>query len=272
MFFGRKPELEDLSALWRKSTASLIACRGRRRIGKSRLIREFARRTDGAYIELVGLPPRPDMTNARQLEAFAIGLEKATHRPVATPGNWSKAFELLDKAIDDRRRTVVLLDEISWMGGYDPDFPGYLKTAWDTAFSHHNKLVFVLCGSVNAWIKKNILDSTGFVGRFSRDYVLDELTLAESVKFWKTTAERLAPREIFDILSVTGGVPRYLEEIDPGLSAAENIRRLCFTPSGTLFKDFNEIFAAVFGKEAPLKRNISSRFPATVKTVQRVRE
>ena len=132
---------------------------------------------------------------------------------------------LLDKAIDNRRRTVVLLDEISWMGGYDPDFPGYLKTAWDTMFSRHDKLVLVLCGSVNAWIKKNILDSTGFVGRFSRDYVLGELTLAESAKFWKSAADRLAPREIFDVLAITGGIPRYLEEIDPGLSADENIRR-----------------------------------------------
>ena len=87
MFFGRESELEDLTALWRKSTASLVACRGRRRIGKSRLIREFARRTDGAYLELVGLPPRPDMSNRRQLEAFAIGLEKATRRPVAAPDN-----------------------------------------------------------------------------------------------------------------------------------------------------------------------------------------
>jgi hypothetical protein len=256
MFIGRETELEDLAALWRKGTASLVACRGRRRIGKSRLVVEFSKRTGGAYIELVGLPPRPDMTNERQLEAFASGLARATHRPVATPENWFRAFELLDKAIDNRRRTIVLLDEISWMGGYDPDFPGYLKTAWDTMFSRHDKLVLVLCGSINAWIKKNILDSTGFVGRFSRDYVLSELTLAESVKFWKSAADRLAPREIFDVLAITGGIPRYLEEIDPGLSADENIRRLCFSPSGTLFKDFNEIFSSVFGEEAVLKRKI----------------
>jgi len=256
MFFGRETELDDLGALWRKSTASLVACRGRRRIGKSRLICEFARRSGGAYIELVGLPPRPDMTNARQLEAFAAGLAKATRRRVPTPENWSKAFELLDRAIDNRRRTVILLDEISWMGGYDPDFPGYLKTAWDTMFGRHDKLVFVLCGSVNAWIKKNILDNTGFVGRFSRDYALRELPLADAARFWKSTAERLAPREIFDVLSVTGGIPRYLEEIDPGLAADENIRRLCFSPSGTLFKDFNEIFSTVFGDEAALKRKI----------------
>lgn len=95
-----------------------------------------------------------------------------------------------------------------------------------------------------------------FVGRFSRDYVLGELTLAESVKFWKSAVDRLAPREIFDVLAITSGIPRYLEEIDPGLSADENIRRLCFSPSGTLFKDFNEIFSAVFGDEAVPKRRI----------------
>ena len=76
MFFGRESELEDLTALWRKSTASLVACRGRRRIGKSRLIREFARRSDSAYLELVGLPPRPDMTNRRHLNQLALGLTR----------------------------------------------------------------------------------------------------------------------------------------------------------------------------------------------------
>lgn len=258
MFYGREEELQDLNALWRKGTASLVACRGRRRIGKSRLVCEFARLSGGQYIELVGLPPRPDMTNARQLEAFAAGLAKNTRRHMPVPENWARAFELLDQVIDDRCRTVVLLDEISWMGGSDPDFPGYLKTAWDTMFSRHGKLVLVLCGSVNAWIKKNILDSTGFVGRFSRDYVLGELPLVDAAKFWKSKLKRLAPREIFDVLSVTGGIPRYLEEIDPGISAEENIRRLCFSASGTLFKDFNEIFASVFGEEAVLKRKILS--------------
>ena len=108
MFVGRETELKDLAALWRKGTASLVACRGRRRIGKSRLVNEFSRHTGGAYIELVGLPPRPDMTNEKHLEAFAAGLARATRRPVATPENWFRAFELLDKAIDNRHRTVAL--------------------------------------------------------------------------------------------------------------------------------------------------------------------
>ena len=256
MFAGRKRYLDDLASLWRKATSSLVACRGRRRIGKSRLFSEFARRTADHYIELSGLPPRRGMTNSDQLAAFAAGLARATHGPRRRFNDWSEAFAALDAAIEPSRKTVVMLDEISWMGGYDPDFPGYLKTAWDTALRRHDRLILVVCGSVNAWIKENILDNTGFVGRFSRDYVLPELELAECLPFWRAAAPRVDSRTVFDILSVTGGIPRYLEEIDPGLSADENIRRLCFVPEGTLFKDFNEIFSQVFGGDATLKRAV----------------
>ncbi|MBQ6925580.1 MAG: hypothetical protein IJQ73_13145 [Kiritimatiellae bacterium] len=70
------------------------------------------------------------------------------------------------------------------MGKYDPDFPGYLKSAWDTTLKKHPKLILIVCGSVSAWIQKNILDNTGFAGRFSRDLVLGELPLRLCAKFW----------------------------------------------------------------------------------------
>ena len=266
MFVGREYYLDDLASLWRKATSSLVACRGRRRVGKSRLFKEFALRTADKYVELAGLPPHKGMTNQMQLDAFAAGLARAFGGRRAKFEDWSEAFAALDRGIDDRRRTVVMLDEISWMGGWDPDFPGYLKTAWDMMFHAHDRLIVVVCGSVNAWIKKNILDNTGFVGRFSRDYILPELRLDECLPFWRKAASRVDRRTVFDILSVTGGIPRYLEEIDPGLSAEENIRRLCFTSSGTLFKDFNEIFAQVFGEGAVLKRSILSSLAAGPKS------
>lgn len=255
MFVGRSYYLDDLESLWRKATSSLVACRGRRRVGKSRLFKEFARRSADVYIELAGLPPRKGMTNQIQLDAFAAGLVRAGGRRKRF-SNWLEAFSALDAQIKDGRKTVVMLDEISWMGGWDPDFPGYLKTAWDTMLHAHDRLIVVVCGSVNAWIKHNIMDNTGFVGRFSRDYVLPELNLNECLPFWRRAANRVDGRTVFDLLAVTGCIPRYLEEIDPGLSAEENIRRLCFVPDGTLFKDFNEIFSQVFGEAAVLKKSI----------------
>ena len=255
-FIGRREYLDDLESLWRKATSSLIACRGRRRIGKSTLIREFARRTSSAYIEVEGLPPDKEMTNQRQLDHFVSALAEQTGASSEPVANWIEAFHRLDGQIDDDKRTVVLLDEVSWMGGYDVNYPGALRTAWETYFHRHPRLVVAVCGSVSAWIKENILDNTGFTGRFSRDYVLPELNLEECAEFWRGAKDRVSVREIFDVLSVTGGIPRYLEEIDPGLSAEENIRRMCFSTSGELYKDFDAIFSPMFGVDVEFKRRI----------------
>lgn len=258
MFIGRKDYLADLASLWRKRTSSIVACRGRRRIGKSTLFREFAKRTADVYLEFEGLAPDREhvVTNEDQLREFAATLARLTNSPILTLNNWKDAFFWLDRAIDDTKKTVILLDEISWMGGNDPNFPAILRNAWETFFHRHEKLVLVVCGSVSAWIKKNILGNTGFTGRFSRDYVLTELSLSECAEFWKPVAADLNAREIFDVLSVTGGVPRYLEEVDPGLSAEENIRRLCFTKEGVLFKDFDAIFDPMFGDSVTVRRRI----------------
>jgi len=266
MFIGREEELKSFKALWSKQGASLVSCRGRRRIGKSTFVEEFARRSGAAFVNIDGLPPQPGMTNADQLENFAEKLSAQTGAPRLTPPGWFDAFRMLNGAIDDRRRTVVLLDEISWMGKFDQNFPGRLKSAWDTELKKHPRLILVVCGSVSAWIRKNILDNTGFAGRFSRDLILEELPPRLCTKFWGRAADRLAPQEIVDVLSVTGGVPRYLEEIDPSLSAAENIRALCFRPDGTLFRDFRQIFNDVFGENAGVKRELLQALSAGPRT------
>ena len=258
MFIGRKEYLDDLESLWRKRTSSIVACRGRRRIGKSTLFREFAKRTADVYMEFEGLAPdgEHEVTNEDQLKEFAATLARLTNSPILSLPTWKDAFFWLDRAIDDSKKTIILLDEISWMGGCDPNFPAMLRNAWESYFHRHEKLVLVVCGSVSAWIKEHILGNAGFIGRFSRDYILTELSLAECAEFWKPVAAELNEREIFDVLSVTGGVPRYLEEVDPGLSAEENIRRLCFRKEGVLFKDFDAIFHTMFGDNVVVRRRI----------------
>ena len=258
MFIGRKDYLADLETLWRKRTSSIVACRGRRRIGKSTLFREFARRTADVYIEIEGLPPTAErkMTNQDELDHFVTMLNDQTGCGFRKCERWYEAFSLLEKQIDDEKKTVVLLDEISWMGQYDPQFAGVLRSAWETLWHRHDRVIVVVCGSVSSWIKDNILKNTGFTGRFSRDYVIGELSLAECAEFWGEIRGRIDAREIFDVLSVTGGVPRYLEEVDPGVSADENIRRMCFTAGGELYRDFDAIFDPVLAGNIPLKRDI----------------
>ena len=256
MFLGREKELSSLRLLLEKPMSSLVACRGRRRIGKSTLFMEFARREKLGFISIEGLGPRKGQTNADQLRNFGERLAEQTRRKLLIPKTWPEAFRLLSERIPKRGRQLVLLDEISWMGRHEPDFPGYLKNGWDDELKHHDNLILVVCGSVSSWVRRNMLDSATFGGRFSRDIVLKELPLKQCAEFWKEKRTDLASRELLDVLSVTGGVPRYLEEVNPSLSAAENIRLMCFTPDGPLFKDFSAMFGEVFGDTVKAKGDI----------------
>lgn len=255
MFYGREEQVARFESLWRKPVASLVVCRGRRRIGKSTLIERFARTSGASFVKIEGLAPDERMTNRRQLDNFSLRLSRIAGRKMPRFEDWTEAFENLAGSLK-REKTVVLLDEISWMGGYDRTFPAQLKVAWDNLFNRRKDLIVFVCGSVSTWIHKNILKSRGFVGRISLDTVVDELPLCECVKFWGKRASRLATADIVDVLSVTGGVPRYLEEVDPALSADENIRRMCFLPDGYLFREFGELFNDVLSERAPLKRAI----------------
>ena len=255
-FFGREEIIDRLETLWGKRVPSLVTCRGRRRIGKTTLIEKFANRSKARFIKLEGLKPKDKMSNADQLSAFASQLALQTHAERTIPPDWLSAFARLDGEIRDEGRTVVLLDEISWMAYYDVTLAGSLKVAWDNLFKKHDKLVMVVCGSVSSWIRDNIIDNGAFLGRRSLDIVVKELPLAECAKFWGPAASRIDEREIIDVLSVTGGVPRYLEEIDPALSAAENIRRLCFLPNSILRTDFDEMFREVITHELDFSASV----------------
>ena len=256
MFIGREDELNALDALWGRDSGVLVTCRGRRRIGKSTLIEEFAARTSDKFIAIEGLPPRKGVTDADQRRHFCEMVAEHAGRDYTPAATWSLAFAQLNEIIPNDARTVVLLDEISWLGGHCPDFPGYLKAAWDKRLRTHNNLILVLCGSVSTWIAENILDSTGFVGRDSLDLEIKELSLSESVKMLGPSAERLSSGELLDMFSITGGVPKYIEEIKPQISADENIRRMCFLPRSLLFREFDDIFSAVLGRRAESRGRI----------------
>ena len=249
MFFGREEQIGQLEELLRKRTASLVTCRGRRRIGKSTLIEVFARHSGCRFIKIEGRRPQQSLTNEDELMTFAQQLSNQTEAETTPPSNWMDAFRRLNSQIHDDENTVVLLDEVSWLAHYDKCFADDLKIAWDNLFKKHDRLILVLCGSVSSWLRDNIIDSGAYMGRRSLDIVVKELPLIDCVKFWGKAASRIDSREIIDVLSVTGGIPRYLEEIDPSLSAEENIRRLCFRPNSVLRTDFDEMFRDVITNE-----------------------
>jgi len=252
-FIGRQAELAELRWALKKRTASLLLVRGRRRIGKSRLIEEFAK--PHRLLSIIGLPPNERTTRKSELAEFSRQFSLALGMPPVAFGDWGDAFHHLAKATA-QGRVIVLLDEISWMGSKDPTFLGKLKTAWDTQFKRNDKLILVLCGSASTWIEKNILSSTGFVGRVSRTLTLEELPLHHCARFWLDPDGNISVYEKAKMLAVTGGVPRYLEEIDTTQSSEENIKRMCFTRGGLLVAEFDQIFNNLFLHDSPAYKRL----------------
>ena len=254
-FIGRERELRQLHDLFSRKTANLVVVKGRRRIGKSRLIEEFAK--DVKFFAFSGLPPMEEITAQHQRDEFALQLGRLFYIPIPYSADWSDLFWHLAHHTQEGR-CVILLDEISWMGLKDPTFLGKLKNAWDLRFKKNAELVLVLCGSVSSWIEKNILSSTGFVGRIDLILTLNELSLHDCNKFWGASSEQWSAYEKFKALSVTGGVPRYLEILSPQLSAEENIKRLCFIQEGFLFNEFEQIFHDLFARRSDTYKEILS--------------
>jgi hypothetical protein len=252
-FIGRKTELSDLNLLLSKKSASLIVVRGRRRIGKSRLIEEFAK--DKRFIQFSGIPPTEDITSQSQRDVFARQLGQQFGLPGLHATDWTDLFTLLANQTKEGR-VVVLFDEISWMGSKDPTFLGKLKNAWDMEFKKNQELILVLCGSISTWIQKNIINSTAFFGRISRSINLEDLPLEDCEQFLEMQGFRGSVYEKFKIFSVTGGIPWYLEQIQPKLNADENIKNLCFRRDGILVNEFDLIFHDLFTRRSEIYKKI----------------
>jgi len=254
MFVGREPELSKLSNLILKDTASLVVVKGRRRIGKSRLVDEFGK-SFSKYYKFAGLPPTENLAGIDQKKEFKNQFEQQFKVPGIDCSDWSHLFYHL-AAQTRKGKVLILIDEISWMGDQDRTFLGKLKSAWDLHFKTNQQLILVLCSSVSSWVEKNILSSTGFMGRISLEISLSELPINACLKFWKKTSKRISVYEKLKVLSVTGGVPRYLEEITASVSAEENIKRLCFQAEGILVNEFDRLFSDLFDNRSMLYQKI----------------
>ena len=253
LFIGRKHELQLMKDLLKERVASLVVLKGRRRIGKSRLSEEFGRSLK--TYNFLGLAPESRVTAADQRKHFANQLEEQLGIKGLKADDWDDLIGHLAKETKSGR-VLIILDEINWMGSKDASFLPKLKSAWDAKFSKNPNLILILSGSMSGWIEKNILSSTGFFGRISLTMTLDELPLHRCTEFWGPQAKHIAPYEFFKVLSVVGGVPRYLELIRPDLSAEHNIKRLCFSREGILFHEFDRIFTDLFSKRSAVYKQI----------------
>lgn len=252
-FIGREPELRELNALLKKKTASFVVLKGRRRVGKSRLIDYFAKKFQ--YYKFTGLAPTGGVTAQDQRDEFSRKLNQLTSLPEIKTDNWSTLFQLIAEVVK-KDRVILCFDEIAWMASGDNTFLSKLKNAWEDYFKENNQLIMIVCSSVSTWIEHNILNSTAFLERISWTLNLEPLPLKDCNKMLESHGFKSSIYEKFKILCVTGGVPWYLEQMQGQFTAEENINRQCFTQGGIMVNNFDRIFNDLFDKRSEIYKKI----------------
>lgn len=243
---GRKKEQETLLTLLNSAEPEMVAIVGRRRVGKTFLIRTvYEKRID---FELTGLQ---NATQERQLQHFHTQLKIQFGRkaPKTIPTDWMDAFWQLISTLEKLKKTekaVVFLDELSWLATPKSGFLEALGFFWNTWASRRN-IVVVICGSAASWmIQKVIYDKGGLHNRITKRIDLQPFTLHETELYLRSRNVSADRYQILQLYMAMGGIPHYLKEIAAGKSAIQNIDALCFSQGGLLNDEFSKLYPALF--------------------------
>ncbi len=266
-FIGRNNELARLTALYNKKTPNLVVLKGRRRIGKSRLINFFAEKREGRFWDFAGLAPAAGMDAQSQRDHFARQLAAHLKLPPFTFQDWSDAFQSLNRHL--KPHDIILFDEISWMGSKDPSFIPKLKAWWD---KQALPIMSVFCGSISTWIEENILKSTAFFGRINLTITLEPLPIPDAGKLLRSVGFQGSDYDTYKLLSVLGGIPWYLEQVTPGETADTLIKQLCFEKDGLLVLEFERIFYDLFNGKGAMYKKLLDALKDGMKTLADVRK
>lgn len=246
VLIGRKHQIAVLEAARDSRKPELVALIGRRRVGKTYLVKQvYGQRID---FEMVGTQHG---NLATQLQNFVLRVARAfpdfpiRHKPTS----WIEAFDLLGHALETVQKPekkIVFLDELPWLDTKRSNFIAGLSYFWNSwAVNHH--IVVVICGSAASWmIKKVINDKGGLHNRVTRRIFLFPFTLAETEEYCRAKQINLNRFHLLQIYMVMGGIPMYLEQLKKGLSAVQNIQDICFDPNGYLYDEFDRLFASLF--------------------------
>jgi len=243
---GRQKEIEILSKAFASEKPELAAVLGRRRVGKTYLVRTFFQ--DKIDFEIVGLK---DGSTSQQLRNFGYSLKIAVKSDdLVVPKDWLEAFYLLTEHLESlgepHRKKVVFIDELPWIATVKSDFMTGFGYFWNSYVSKKNILV-VICGSATAWmINKIINDKGGLHNRVTRKIHLLPFTLAETEAYFQSRNITFDRYQILLLYMAMGGIPHYLDQVEGGKSAVQNIDDVCFHPQGLLRTEFDNLYSSLF--------------------------
>lgn len=242
---GREEEKEQLVNVLQEETPQLIAVYGRRRVGKTFLIRNYF--DQRIVFEISGIH---DGSLQEQLDNFSRCLYKSFKVKTQRLTTWFEAFELLKKQFKTksaRQKRVLFFDEFPWL---DTPRSGFLKAFenfWNSWATRQPNLVIILCGSAAAWMIQKILNNRGGLhNRVTKRIRLLPFTLQETEAYLKHRKINLNQYQILHIYMAMGGIPQYLNEIRRGESAMQAIDRICFSKDGLLTEEFPNLYTSLF--------------------------
>ena len=244
---GRTKEQETLRKALLSDESEMVAIIGRRRVGKTFLIRSaYRERID---LEFTGVQ---NATRREQLDSFHFLLQKYARRNTILnlPKNWLEAFHQLITVLENKntskKKKVIFFDELPWLATKKSGFLKALGFFWNN-WASKNNIVVVICGSAASWmIQKVVKDKGGLHNRITRRINLRPFTLAETETFLASRHLKLNHYNTILIYMIMGGIPHYLKEIQAGKSAIQNIDDICFSEDGLLADEFSNLYPALF--------------------------
>lgn len=248
---GRTKEIAVLQESYSSQKPEMIAIYGRRRIGKTYLIREFYASKPNAFVLTLTGQSAGDMKT--QIRNTAKVLKELCNIDIKSTSKWDEVFEQIKlfhvTHHSDYEHFTLFIDEVPWIATAKSGFIGVLGHIWNTYFSQFPNVSFVLCGSAAAWMLRNIASDKGELhGRITRRIPLKPFNLAECEAYLNHKGFNISRKHIIDYYIALGGVAQYLNSLDSNKSYAQNIDALCFKPEGIMYDEFSKLFTALFGK------------------------
>ena len=248
VLIGRNAEQAILREALQSSEAEMVAVIGRRRVGKTFLIKQ-AYASDVVF-EITGLQ---NAKVAEQLEHFNATLSRyaQSDMPIEKANTWLEAFRLLTyflskKLNESPKKQVVFLDEVPWMAKNDSGFITGLDFFWNS-FAVNQNVVVVLCGSSASWMIENLVNNTGgLYNRITRRIYMKPFSLAETQKYFQHKQFNFTNYEIVELYMALGGIPHYLKEVNGAKSVVQNVDSICFSDTGLLKDEFSKLYFSLF--------------------------
>ena len=245
---GRNREISKLRNALESDTPELIALYGRRRVGKTYLVREVLGNSD-LYFELTG---NSGASLQIQLGHFVDSYRKTFGQDYSysPPQNWDAAFRILISGlsgIEKDRRVVVFLDELPWLSGPKSNFIPALEYFWNSWASRQKNLLVILCGSAASWILDNVIANRGGLHNRLTDTIrLFPFKLFEVREYFRKKKFSIREDQIAELYMTVGGIPYYLNMFEKGMSAEQNIGSICFSRDGALYREYKNLFTSLF--------------------------